>query len=366
MHMTRNPASADAPTRFHGWPAAFRATPLLGALVLTALPVAAQGQTLNTNVTRLANPVVVVQPTLRQINPTQTLNTTVLRPLAPSTVRIAPTLAPTLAPTANPTIRTTGIAPSVAATGLSRLVAPGAENASAVVARIGTTARAEISNLTVDFDGDGLINFELAPGIVELPTDTTGGADASHGGLVGQHISMAAGTADRVLDGVINVAGVNPATTFEIDNGTVVLGGFRPQDVAGVVDIPIPDGPTTHDPDGAGGRDPGRQTGPQGDDHATRGPDVNDPQRPIEICLSHGCYGGPSEPKPGTDPDLKPGPDPDLSGIFDFSGFRRPPTPEPNQNTGTDDLLNVSIMLPLRGREREADQFSNYGNEEIW
>ena len=30
------------------------------------------------------------------------------------------------------------------------------------------------------------------------------------------------------------------------------------------------------------------------------------------------------------------------------------------------DLIDVSIMLPLRGRERESDQFSNHGNEEIW
>lgn len=365
MHKTRIPASANAPMRLSGWPtAAIRATPLLGALVLTALPVAAQGQTLDNNITRLASPVIVVQPTLRQINPTLTLNATALRPIVPSTALIAPTLAPTLTPTVNPTIRTTGIAPSVAATGLSRLVAPGAENASAVVARIGTTARAEISNLTVDFDGDGLINFELAPGIVELPTDTASrGGDASHGGLVGQHISMAAGTADRVLDGVINVVGVNPATTFEIDNGTVVLGSSRSQDIAGVVDIRIPDSPTTHDPDGTGGRDPGRQTRPRVEEPTTSDPVGGEVGRTVETCTSAGCITlDPPEPKPGTEPGMEP----DLGGVLDFSGFRRPPTPESNQTVSADELLNVSIMLPLRGREREGDQFSNYGNEEIW
>lgn len=340
MHETRTPVSANAPIRFFGMPTVIRAISLFGAVILAVLPATAYGQSLNNNVLRLADPITVVQPNLRLANPALTLNPAVLRPLVPSTSRIATILAPTV----NPTARTTGMAPSVAATGLGRLVAPGTENASAVVARIGSTARADVSSLTVDFDGDGLINFEIAPGIVEFPTDKAGQGDDALGGLVGQHITMATATADRVLDSVINIAGVTPATTFEMANGTVVLGGSQPRDVADVVvDIPVPDDPPSRDPGGTDGRDPvGGSSQQQG-----------------EICLSHGCY-------PGAPPDPKPDAGPDLEGVFNFSGIRRPPRPESAQSTGTDELLNVSIILPLRGREREGDQFSNYGNEEIW
>jgi len=46
--------------------------------------------------------------------------------------------------------------------------------------------------------------------------------------------------------------------------------------------------------------------------------------------------------------------------------LRAPPTPESSTESAPGDLVNVSIMLPLRGREPEGDQFSNHGNEEIW
>ncbi len=339
MNDTRTPAPTNALSRLSGLPTANWATFLLGAIILAALPVAAQGQSLNNNALRLADPITTVQPSLRQFNPTRTLNTTVLRPLAPSTARIAPTLTRNT----NPGFRGTGLAPSAAATGLGRLVAPGMEQASAVVARIGSTARAGASNLTVDFDGDGLINFEITPEIIAVPTETGGRDENSLGGLVGQHITMATGTADRVLDSVINIDGVNPATTFEISNGTVILGGFEPRDIVGTVDIPRSDDPPSRRPKGTGGRDP---TG-------------NEPQQSDGSCQSHFCGGdGPIEPKPGDDTDV--------ADLFDFSDIRRPPRPEPGQTVAMDELLNVSIMLPLRGREPESDQFSNYGNEEIW
>ena len=67
------------------------------------------------------------------------------------------------------------------------------------------------------------------------------------------------------------------------------------------------------------------------------------------------CGGdGPLEPRPRDDIDV--------ADIFDFSDIRRPPRPESGQTVSGDDLLNVSIMLPLRSREPEGDQFSNYGN----
>ncbi len=310
----------------------------LSTLLLTAmLPAAAQAQTLNPNV-RLTEPVTIAQPTLRLANPTVSIRPLTVQPTLPTidTGRIAPNaIAPETAITARPQLG----AVTAAAAGLGRLVAPGSAESSVVVARIGSAAQADIPTLTADFDGDGLINFEIAPGIVELAPS---GADrGTVGGLVGQHVSMAAGTADRVLDGVINVEGVVRATTFEVSEGTVVLGGFDPSGRTG--------------PNDDAGRipDPGRS-----DDRAGTGDTGNDHDPTLPGCLTHFCDR--EDPLPG--PDNGPNPD----GPFNFSGHLRPMPTSADFQSEPGDLIDVSIMLPLRGREREGDQFSNYGNEEIW
>ncbi len=360
--------------------------PVLGAFLLAALPATALGQSLNTNSVRLAAPISVIQPNLQLSNPTRMVTPAITQTLVPSRTQIAPNLATS----ALPSIQSTRVAPAItgpavpptivapgrpvtaAATGLGRLVAPGTENSNVVVARIGSTAHADVSRLTVDFDGDGLINFEIAPGIVEVPAEASERGGNALEGLVGQHVSMATNTANRVLDSVINVEGVVAATTFEINNGTVVLGGVRPTAVAGLVD----NGPATnrpepgvpsHDPNGAQGHGQDNPTGGNGD----RADNGSRPADDLVICLSHGCYGGEtSEPKPddrpetnnGTAPDSGPAPD----QLFHFTSFRGAPASESGTESAPGDLINVSIMLPLRGREPEGDQFSNHGNEEIW
>lgn len=372
------------------FPASVR-MPVLGALLLAALPATALGQSLNTNSLntnslRLAEPMSITQPNLRLTNPTRIVTPTVTQTLVPSRTQIAPNLAPSALPSiqstrvapaiAGPATPSIGVAPgaplSAAANGLGRLVAPGTENSNVVVARIGSTARADVSSLTVDFDGDGLINFEIAPGIVDVTAEAPERGGSALDGLVGQHVSMATNTANRVLDSVINVEGVVAATTFEINNGTVVLGGVRPTAVAGLVDNgPAPNRPEpgvpSHDPNGDQGHGPDKPTGGHGDpaDNGTR------PTDDVVICLSHGCYGGElSAPKPddrpgannGTAPDSEPA----LDGLFHFTSLRAPPTPESGTESAPGDLVDVSILMPLRDREPEGDQFSNYGNEEIW
>ena len=317
------------------------ATRLLAGLstlmLAAALPAAAHGQTLNPNV-RLAEPVTLAQPALRLANPTVSARPLTVQPTLPTidTGRLAPNaLTPETAIVTRPQLG----AATAAAAGLGRLVAPGSAESSVVVARIGSAARAEVPTLTADFDGDGLINFEIAPGIVEL---APAGADRDIvGGLVGQHVSMATGTADRVLDGVINVEGVVRATTFAVSEGTVVLGGFDPS------------GPTGPTDDTGRIPDPGR-----GDDHAGTGNTGKDNDPTIPGCLTRICDR--EDPLPG------PGNGPGTEAPFNFSGHLRPmPTHSDFQNE-PGDLIDVSIMLPLRGRERESDQFSNHGNEEIW
>jgi len=354
--------------------------PILGALLLAALPATALGQSLNTNSLRLAQPISVTQPSLRLTNPTRIVTPAISQTLVPSTTRISPSLAPGALPSIQstrvapvitgpalpPTIVAPGPPVTAAATGLGRLVAPGTENSNVVVARIGSTARADVSSLTVDFDGDGLINFEIAPGIVEMPAEASERGGNALDGLVGQHVTMATNTANRVLDSVINVEGVVAATTFEISNGTVVLGGVEPTTVAGLVDnVTAPNRPEpgvpSHDPNGTQGHDPDDPAGGHAD------PAGNNP-RPADdvvICLSHGCYGGePPGPKPDDRPEPNNGTAPDR--LFHFTSLRAPPTPESSTESAPGDLVDVSIMLPLRGREPEGDQFSNHGNEEIW
>lgn len=332
--------------------AAFRRVLLVCAAALAALPAAAQDNTLSSDSLNLTSSTSLLDSSSLTLD-SSTLTLTDTITVLDTNLRLdAPTLQIDDSITRLTTTDLTldGVATidggglrSAEAIGLGRLVAPGNAGANIVVGRLGTAPQAGNTNLTVDFVGDGLINFEIAPGIVEIPTDAAGRGDDALGGLVGQPITMATATADRVLDSVINIAGVTPATTFEMANGTVVLGGSQPRDVVGVVDIPVPDDSPSRGPGGTDGRDPAGSASEQ----------------PGEICLSHGCYPvGSSDPKPGAGPDLE--------GVFNFSGFRRPPTPESAQSTGTDELLNVSIMLPLRGREREGDQFSNHGNEEIW
>ena len=353
--------------------------PVLGALLLAGLPGAALGQSLNTGSIRLAEPISVTQPSLRLTNPTRIVTPAISQSLLPGTTRISPGLAPSALPsirstrvapvTAGPPLPPTIVAPgtpvTAATSGLGRLVAPGTENSNVVVARIGSTARADVSSLTVDFDGDGLINFEIAPGIVDVPAEASEHGGNALDGLVGQHVTMATNTANRVLDSVINVEGVVAATTFEISNGTVVLGGVEPTTVAGLVDndpAPIRPGAgmPSHDPNGPQSHDPGDRAG-------------NDagPTDDVVICLSHGCYGGgPSGPKPDDRPEANNRPAPANTTtpdrLFDFTSLREPPTPESGTESAPGDLLDVSIMLPLRGREPEGDQFSNHGNEEIW
>ena len=351
MQMTRMPAFTRTPIRHLVLPAVVRTAPVLGALLLAVLPASAQGQSLNNNSLRLAEPLAVIQPNVRLAMPALTPNPAVLRAVVPGTARIAPNLAPTM----KPAIEATRFAPTATTTGLGRLVAPGNEGASVVVGRIGSTTRADVPSLTVDFDGDGLINFEIAPGIVDVPADTADRGGDALGGLVGQHIALATAAADRVLDGVINIEGVVPATTFEIANGTVVLGGVRTEGVKGRVDnLPNPDGPATHIPDS---RDPGAGSKP---DDVAGGPSGGDG---ADIPRGN-CHGLPC--RPDDPPPADTGNGPNLDDAFSFVAPMLPPKPDSDQGASPDDLVDVSIVLPLRNREREGDQFSNYGNEEIW
>ncbi len=350
--------------------AAERMAPWLCAALMAAAPSTAYGQSLNLNAVQLANPVVNTQPSLSLATPSLTVQPTTILPAAPSTITTTPNLTVNALPTIEPgLIAPTVTAPAtaittrpqigvatVATSGLGRLVAPESADSSVVVARIGSAVRTEVPVLTADFGGDGLINFEIAPGIVDMSPDSTGQDAGALGGIVGRHVTMATDTADRVLDGVINTAGIVAATTFEIQDGAVVLGGVRTTAPTVEVNIPrVPEGSATPDRDGGAGRGSGET---RWDDHAGKDGNNEIPDRTVPDCVTHACDR--ADPAPG--PNGGPSP----AGPFQFSGRLRPMPTNGDFESEPGDLIDVSILIPLRGREREGDQFSNHGNEEIW
>ena len=325
MLMTRSSTLGDRPSR--------RGLAWLTALLFATLPTLAHGQTPTTVTIRTTQPVTLVQPQLRPAVPLPRATPSISQPVLPGAGRVAPTLAPGALPSI--AVSPTPAAPSVirppsggrsaAAAGLGRLVTPGSESADVVVARIGIAPSAASAALTADFDGDGLIAFEIAPGLVDAPADP---GDGMPDGLVGRHVAMGTGTADQVLDGVINVVGVMPAATVEIAGDAVVLGALLPSGPAEPIDT------------------------------VSVEPGTDMPGTQPEGCLVRFC------PRP--DPAPGPNRDNELGDVLSFTGYRRPPTPEAPMSADLDDLVDVSILLPLRGREDRGDQFSNYGNEEIW
>lgn len=347
-----------------------RVAPWLCGFLLAALPNAAQSQILNNITSRVANPVPTVDLAGRLAAPTLTVRPTAIQPVLPNAVlttlgipsnslptvdasRLAPVIA--MPEITNTLRRQVGVA-TAETSGLGRLVAPGSGDSSVVVARIGSTVRANASSLTADFDGDGLINFEIAPGAIDLAATAGELGSNAVNGLIGQHVTMATGVADRVLDGVINVEGIVAATTFEISNGTVVLGAVLPSGTVGQVGVvPTPDESAARDPNGGAGQVRDQANGSNNPETGRVG-EVNDPT--TGGCGDQVC--DPDDPQP----DPSAGPLPELP--IDYSQHLRPALADLDFSSEPGDLLDVSIMLPLRGREREGDLYSNYGNEEIW
>ncbi len=305
-----------------------RALYALVAMVLVASPATAQFQPLTVRDVGLPEPITVAPPAMPLAGPALTFSpptlelglpsaTAIIRDVtadmlsATEATRIVSTIAgPPQLPSEIPDLGNGFTAGNILPGGL---LAPGSETTGALVARIGSAARVDMPNLTLDFAGDGLLSFEIAPAILEISPDIEVRGGDALAGLNGQLVSLDARMADRVLDGMVNIEGIRPATTIEITNGSVVLGG----------------------------QDPATHTGNKDDER----PD-----------------------KPGDNNDTPPADDPCQSGslpcfTFDRSLPRLSTFQAPSSN---DDLLDVSIVLPLRRPEPRGDQFTNYGNEELW
>ena len=111
------------------------------------------------------------------------------------------------------------------------LAAPYVRNEGSIQARLGQVVLAGAPTFTVDFDGDGLLQFDVGGPVTVAPRGDDGQAvDAlvANLGTVqadGGRVTLTARAADQVIDRVIHMGGVVQAQTVESRGGEIVLGG---------------------------------------------------------------------------------------------------------------------------------------------
>src|SRR5215467_8809174 len=115
--------------------------------------------------------------------------------------------------------------------GFAALVAPGVRNSGTITATLGTVALASGNTFTLDFYGDQLIKLavgdSIATDVKDVATGLTLGSLVKNEGVLkanGGQVTLAAVTARKVIDSVINNTGVIEANSFQSHNGKIVLG----------------------------------------------------------------------------------------------------------------------------------------------
>jgi filamentous hemagglutinin family protein len=121
---------------------------------------------------------------------------------------------------------------TISATSYVGLLAPAVENRGTVVtASLGSIDLAAGTAATMDFTGDGLIQFEVTQAVSGTVTDKDGKVledRVSNTGLLhadGGQIRMTAKDAGDVIRHVVNMEGVIEANTVDEEEGWVILGG---------------------------------------------------------------------------------------------------------------------------------------------
>ena len=110
--------------------------------------------------------------------------------------------------------------------GLAALVAPHARNDGVIQGKLGTVVIAGTPTHTVDFYGDGLIQFEATSEVTEKAEPER--ALAENNGTIkvnGGTVLVTANAAAKIVDDVINVSGVVEARSFKDQGGRIVLDG---------------------------------------------------------------------------------------------------------------------------------------------
>lgn len=115
--------------------------------------------------------------------------------------------------------------------GFAVLAAPHVRNEGLIQARLGRVSLAGANTFTLDFEGDGLLTFDVGSEVSRTPLDEDGepvqalvsnlGTIVANGGAV----ALTARAADAVVDHVINMDGVVQAQAVAMRGGEIILSG---------------------------------------------------------------------------------------------------------------------------------------------
>ncbi len=124
--------------------------------------------------------------------------------------------------------------------GYIALLAPQVTNQGIISAKMGTVAMAAGDEVSLDFSGDGLINYAVNQGTVNALIDNRNLVEADGG-----QVLMTAKAADSLSSAVVNNEGVIQARTIENKNGVIMLMGDKQNgtvNVSGTLDASAPNG----------------------------------------------------------------------------------------------------------------------------
>jgi filamentous hemagglutinin family protein len=111
------------------------------------------------------------------------------------------------------------------------LAAPWVRNEGLIQARLGQVALAGAKTFTLDFNGDGLLQFDVGSAVGEWPRGADGipvNALVSNPGTIladGGVVALTARAASDVVDRVINMDGLVQARAVSVKGGTIILSG---------------------------------------------------------------------------------------------------------------------------------------------
>ena len=119
----------------------------------------------------------------------------------------------------------------VAEGGAVVLAAPWVRNEGLIQARLGQVALAGAKTFTLDFHGDGLLQFDVGSAVGERPRGADGmpvNALVSNPGTIladGGVVALTARAVGQILDRVINMDGVVQARAVNVKGGAIILSG---------------------------------------------------------------------------------------------------------------------------------------------
>ena len=149
-------------------------------------------------------------------------------------------------PSSNPNARVVNEGTiTVAQKGLAALVAPGVANSGVIQANLGHVVLAGAETFTIDFYGDGLINFDIGSKVAAAPRDANGmplTSLVSNTGTInapGGTVLLTAEAAAGILANVIDASGRINAPTVAEARGSVAIdaGPGNAARLAGMIDV---------------------------------------------------------------------------------------------------------------------------------